>query len=283
VIDTVTPKWFERHTDYTFTVTTTSGMERIDGYINRVPDAILSRWRAIAIGVMALYTALWSIFITAYMLSWAVIIPWSLSSFSYDAQQSQSVDFIGILMVLVEHVPEFIIGAVVLLTAFIVFAAITSIAFLPGLALHELAHYIAIRDAGGKVDHYGLLFTGPVITGAFVEPEDESFVALPLYDRLAVFSVGVFHSLVWGTTLLLVGALFIGPRITESFTSTSTSIIPLLVIIGGSEIAGSLLNAAPGSKIDGGRFIQALEQDLLGYEDDMSLRERMSKFYTAVR
>ncbi len=75
------------------------------------------------------------------------------------------------------------------------------VAILIGAAIHELAHGVAARADGVKLKSTGI-FVFFVFLGAFVEPEEESFMQASKRTRLRIIAAGAFSNIILAVLFL---------------------------------------------------------------------------------
>jgi hypothetical protein len=171
----------------------------------------------------------------------------------------------------VGSIPDILVGlgaAIVALLVLIVLFAGVMLLFMPGLILHEFGHYASIEHGGGEIERYGIIFIGPFLGGAFVDP-GESMETMNLFDKLYGLSAGVANTVIWGTMLTVGGLVLVGNPITivQAWLSNEYSVLlanPVgtgLLLIGFVEFTNAQLNSFPGGPIDGGKVIDAAEDE----------------------
>jgi Zn-dependent protease len=137
---------------------------------------------------------------------------------------------------------------------------------LPGLALHEFGHYAALRKADVEIESYGLLFSGPILNGAFVNPDSEEIEEKDVDTQFSVLAGGIANNLLYGTVLLGGSLLlFTNPltKITGGIEVQIQQPLPAILFwIACFEYAMAFANACPVGRLDGGKFVQVAEERL---------------------
>lgn len=273
------PPWIEYRGGWKFLLKTTRGMDTLDRIVARIPDRVFDHWHRFSVGLMVTSLVAWGIAgiaLLGYMAHFAVVkLPAHIQTLmALDVATSQEptatweITLDGIIQV-IPNLLVSVIGILALLVFFTLMLWLFSSLFLPGLILHEFGHYASLRKAGCPVESYGIMITGPILGGAFVEPSDE-ITDLPKRDRYRALSTGIANSLLWGLTLLTVGVLLTEPsNVLQTYIDIERSILvsnpvgSLLLLMGGVELLNSLMNSIPAGPIDGGRFIQEAEASWL--------------------
>jgi hypothetical protein len=277
-----TPEWVELHGQFTIIISTTRGQDRLEAFANSIPDWLYDRWHQFALVSMVGFLVSWAVgmviltvvsgVLTAAMIPKAIAyvttVDWQ-SLFQTGAQPDYS--FSLSVAEVVGSIPDILVGlgaAIVALLVLIVLFAGVMLLFMPGLILHEFGHYASIEHGGGEIERYGIIFIGPFLGGAFVDP-GESMETMNLFDKLYGLSAGVANTVIWGTMLTVGGLVLVGNPITivQAWLSNEYSVLlanPVgtgLLLIGFVEFTNAQLNSFPGEPIDGGKVIDAAEDE----------------------
>lgn len=258
-IDERTPAFVDPGSTF-IKVKSSRGLDRLDALSQDIPDSIWRRWTTFGI----LFTGVSMAVVTAAILwltGWGVgqLIQAALS-FDFNSASVGVTDF--------ELRPIYWLGQAA--TGWVYYHALILVV-LPGLVLHEFGHYVSLVKNGVAVESYGLLFFGPVLVGAYVQPEDsETQPELTTRQELEIFSAGIVQNVGWGTCLLLIAGVLIvtapggfaaildvyntpGARWTWRQSSGV-----LFGLVGSAEYLGGISNAAPVPYLDGGHYAKAL-------------------------
>lgn len=283
------PSWVTYRGKGLFTVETTRGMKQLDRLVDRVPQTVFDWWQRFGTRLMMAFLFVWALILLAAvslwvwatghlafeLAVWALEYDW-LSLFEVQRQQPEF-DPLAAIAAAVQAIPEIalalaILGVIVLVLVIAMWVAMLPL--LPGLALHELGHYAAIRRSGAIVESYGLLLFGPVLAGAFVEPGSDAN-RLDVRDSAGVWAAGIANSVLWGALLVAFGVAAGGQplmTIEALVTGGATAVVAdqpvgaLFVLLGSVEFANAFGNAYPGGRVDGGGFIRRMEREWWGFD-----------------
>lgn len=77
------------------------------------------------------------------------------------------------------------------------------------LVVHEFSHGIFMKKNNVRIKSTGLLFLGPMLSGAFVEQDDKQMVKKSKFAQMSILGAGVFANIVFaGIFLLLLIGMF---------------------------------------------------------------------------
>lgn len=282
------PDWVERNGKYTFMLKTTHGMNHLDALVEKTPTRLLRLWQHFGILTMTIFVTTWAFILLAATAFWfwhtgTTAIETTHWALNYDwlsllqLQEPTDHSLLERLTTALASIPDAyhtIFNTTIMAATVIAVWWLIMLPLIPGLILHELGHYAAIREAGGTVESYGILLIGPVLGGAFVQPGNDVNL-LDKHNQFFVWSAGIANSLIWGT-LLTTTALLLGGHtsilkiFTEGAAPTAVQSVPLasvLLLIGVTEIMNGFLNAIPLGPVDGGGFIRTQEADWWGFND----------------
>lgn len=290
------PEWAEYNGSFTILLKTDAGAERLETLVNRIPDRVISGWLQFGVATMVVFLVGWGVLLLAGLVlaaktAWSLILASVKWALAYDwaslleARPTPSFDPLGQLLQLVNAMPEIAYTIALLavsLLACIVVYWVLMLFLLPGLTLHELGHYAAIRRAGGSVDSYGLFLLGPLPGGAFVEPGEDT-EDLHAQHHFGIWSAGIANSLLWGTIVLSCGLVLSGEPLTalhalyaqDYAMLTTQPLSSVLLAVGIVEMSNGFLNAVPIGPVDGGGFIRTAEEEWWGFDDSAGVGERI--------
>jgi len=267
------PEWVEYRGNYVFLLKTTYKIDTLRGIAGRIPDRYYDYWHRFGLLTMVSFLVVWAFVML-------ILLGVSLGLFVSSIPDLLTVDWASLFHINygtadptyeLPGVWDLLVGLATLLAlsaVAILLMGVVMLFFLPGLLIHEFGHFASMEYVDCGVSHYGIILTGPVLGGAFVQPERD-MDELAIEESMHALSAGVANTLLWGMVLTSIGLVLAGGSLTDLLplydvstqTLTSNPVGKIILLLGIVELSNAQLNAFPGGPVDGGRFMQVADAE----------------------
>lgn len=269
--DEWSPEWIDRWGKF-HTVETTHGMPVLEKWAKKIPEKYWSKWATFSMLSMGTFVVIW-FFIFAYI---------TYEGFLFGSEIYYEMDFLAAreppdISALEMAVTVAVWSTALLLTVayFLLLLPLYILLFLvliPGIALHELGHFVAMVRNDIEVEAYGILFLGPLPAGAFVKPTDDEWdEKKTLGTKLQVFSSGISANIAYGAFFAVIALPWLGFSALDSSNPVAMTALYVFLILSIIEFINAFFNSIPLWKLDGGHFFK-------GISGNYRLKERLSMF-----
>jgi len=275
------PAYIEYRGNWTVMIHTTKGKGWFTSVAARIPDRVYRYWHRYSLVSMVVLLSVWSL---AILFGVGVSIGVYIHTLTEMVPKLLTVDWSTFIQFGNQPTPEYELTlqtvlngllkvgvGLIQLTALLLLATLLLWVFMlpiiPGLIIHEFGHFASMQQAGSDVETYGLILTGPILAGAFVQP-DESFEDVSPQKRLHALSAGVGNTLLWATVLLTGGFVLTSDPVSvlQSLAGRDHTVFiqhpvgSILLLFGVFEMMNAVGNAFPIGHVDGGLFMDAAEE-----------------------